>query len=234
MRKSRLVFAILCLSSLSAGAQFLYSLGIAAGISYGKEGWSNEQWSSQEKYLLGFNGAVLAEFFRDENFQWRSELMYNQLGTKEAVAADNYVNRTNYISFNNYLKIKYPLFYFTPYILIGPRVEYLLSRGAAVFSDAIDGMYSFHITGAVGIGIEKICFGHFKPFLELFYNRDIMPSFIGHVESNDPYQPLKGTTISEVINSHDYELRIGVKYVFDRRSECPRVINPAGNPVGAQ
>jgi hypothetical protein len=230
MKKSKLFFVVLLFSSFSAGAQFLYALGVAAGISYGKEGWKEEQWSTGEKYLLGFNGAVLAEFFRSDNFQWRSEIMYNQLGTGEAVASNNFVNRTNYISFNNYLKIKYPLFSITPYILIGPRVAYLLSRSASVFPDAIGGMDLFHVTGAVGIGVSKITYGHWTPFIELFYNRDIMPSFIGSVASNDPSPSLFKTSISEVINNHDFELRIGVKYVFDEKSECPPVDNPAGNP----
>jgi hypothetical protein len=235
MKKSRLLAVVLLLASFSAGAQFLSAIGIAGGISYGKETWSNEQWSTQEKYLLGFNGAVLAEFFTNINFQWRSEIMYNQLGTKEEVATNEYTNQTNYLSFNNYLKYNYPLFNFIPYFLIGPRVEYLFSRGAAVFPDAIGGMYSFHVSGAAGIGISKICYGHFKPFAELFYNRDIMPSFDGKVASIDPYSPLKGTEIPEVIHNHDYELRIGVKYVFSRnKGECPHVDNSAGNPVGAQ
>lgn len=234
MRKSRLVFVLFLLTGFSAGAQFFYAIGAAAGVSYGKEGWNHEQWSTQEGYLFGLNGAVIAEFFSDPNFQWRSELMYNQLGTKELVSSNSYVNRTNFISFNNYLKVNYPLFDFVPYVLIGPRVDYLLARGAAVFPDAIAGMYSFHVSAAAGIGAEKVCFSRWKPFIEFFYHRDIMPSFIGHVESIDPYSPQKGTALSEIINGHDFELRIGVKYVFDRRPQCPHVDNSAGNPVGAQ
>jgi len=225
MHKSRLLLAILFLTGFSVRAQFFYAIGAAAGISYGKEGWSHEQWETQEKYLLGFNGALLAEFFSDPNFQWRSEIMYNQLGTKELVNANGYTNRTNFISFNNYLKVNYPLFDFIPYILIGPRVDYLFSRGAAVFPDAIGGMYSFHVSAAAGIGAEKICFGRWKPFIELFYHRDIMPSFIGSVASIDPNLSLKGTSLSEIINGHNFELRIGVKYVFDRKPECPHVDN---------
>lgn len=61
-----------------------------------------------------------------------------------------------------------------------------------------------------------------------------MPSFSGHVLSNDPYPPLAGTTLPENINSHDFELRIGIKYVFKGRNECPHVDNSAGNPPGAQ
>lgn len=155
MKKKIVLFYLLFFSMFCANAQFLYSLGIAGGISYGKEKWNHEQWSTNENSILGLNGAVLAEFFSDRNFQWRSEFMYNQLGTREAVQGVSYINQTNYISFNNYLKCSYPLFNFIPYVLIGPRVEYLLTRGAAVFPDVISGMYSFHVSGAVGIGVEK-------------------------------------------------------------------------------
>jgi len=217
---------------MSCSAQFFYAIGAAAGISYGKEGWSEEQWASQEKYILRLNGAVLAEFFDDPRFQWRSEIMYNELGTKELVVTDKYSNLTNYITFNNYLKYRHEFFRIVPYGLIGLRVAYLFTRSASIFPDAIGGMYTIHVSAAVGAGIELVTYNHFKPFIEAFYNRDVMPSFIVHVASIDPY--LKPTAISEVINNHDYELRIGIKYVFDPGEKCPKVYNRGAFKNGIQ
>lgn len=229
MKKIVIIFAIACLSTISANAQFLYSLGVGVGASYGKELWSSEQLDTKEKYLLGFNGAVFAEFFRNPNFQWRSELMYNQLGTKEVVDglvnSSQYINKTHYISFDNYLKCNYPLYNWIPYFLIGPRIEYLAGRSETIFPDVIAGMPSVHVSAAAGIGISKICYSHIKPFLEFFYNRDITPAFSG---------PVAPTGKSKVINNQDFEIRIGLKYVFKEKDKCPKVYNPAGNPPGAQ
>jgi hypothetical protein len=228
MKKSRLLVTILSLCSLTAGAQFFNAIGIAAGISYSKQGWSEEQFATQEQYLLKFNGAVLAEFFDNPVYKWRSEIMYNELGTKEFVYSTKYANQTNFISFNNYLKYQHEFFKFIPYVLIGPRVEYLLSRSAQVFPDVIGGMYTIHVSAAVGIGVEKVCYSRFKPFIEFFYNHDIMPSFIGNVGSIAPeYSPLYKTVLSETIMQHDFELRIGVKYHIKGTSKCPAVDNKA-------
>ncbi len=229
MKKSKLIAVLFLLSSFSAGAQFVSALGAAAGVSYSKEGWNPEQWATQEQYLLRYNGAVLAEFFTDPVYRWRAEIMYNALGTKEVVISNKYVNATNYISLNNYLKYQREFFKFIPYILIGPRVEYLFSRNASVFPDAIAGMSSIHISAAAGAGVELVSFSRLKPFIEVFYNRDLMPSLSGTIASNSPYD--NGAPVSEVITNHDFELRIGFKYVLRARNKCPRVINPAGNPA---
>jgi hypothetical protein len=225
MKKSKLIVALLFLCSFSAGAQFLYSIGIGAGINYGKEGWNEERYAAQEHYLMKYHGAVLAEFFGNPVYKWRSEIMYNMLGTKELYLTDTYVNSTTFISFNNYLKYQHEFFKWIPYLLIGPRVEYLYSRGGQ-FADVIGGEFSFHVSGAVGVGIEPVWFSHFKVFMEVFYNHDIMPSFIGSINSLTP--PPLNYQMSEVIMKHDYELRIGLKYVFEKHDKCPHVDNPAG------
>jgi hypothetical protein len=105
-------------------------------------------------------------------------------------------------------------------------VVYLMSRGG-VFNDVIGGEYMFHVSGAAGIGIEPVWYSHFKMFAEFFYNHDIMPSFIGSISSLTP-PPVPAYQLSEVVMKHDYELRIGIKYVFDEKSKCPHVDNPAG------
>ncbi|HTB32497.1 MAG TPA: hypothetical protein VK808_10750 [Bacteroidia bacterium] len=235
MKKIKFVVAIIFLFSVAARAQFFNAIGLAAGISYGKEGWSQDQWATQEQYLLKFNAAVLAEFFEDPVYKWRSEIMYNQLGTKELVNEGKFVNGTTYISFNNYLKYQHEFFKFIPYLLIGPRVAYLFQRSPQIFGDVIGGMYTIHVSAAAGIGAELVSYSRFKPFIEFFYNHDIMPSFIGNTGSIAPLgNPLYHTVLSETIMAHDYELRIGIKYHIKGQSKCPAVINPAGNPAGAE
>jgi len=233
MKRSVITILVIWLSMISAHAQFFNAIGIAAGQSFSKEQWSAEQWQTQEKYLEGLNIAVFADFFDNPNFQWRTELMYNRLGTKEYVQTIQYVNKTDYFSFNNYFKCNLPLFSWIPYLLIGPRLEDLNDRSAGIFPDAIAGMKSFHISAAVGIGIEKVSFSRIKPFLEVFYNRDITPSFNGQVLSNSPNDPM-GTMIAEKIVTQDIEWRVGLRCSLEKKTKCPHVDNSAGNPPGAK
>jgi len=233
MKRNVITIFVIWLSVISAHAQFFNAIGIAAGQSFSKEQWSSEQWQTQEKYLEGLNIAVFADFFDNPNFQWRSEIMYNRLGTKEYVQTVQYVNKTDYLSFNNYFKCSLPLFSWTPYLLIGPRLEDLNDRVAGIFPDAIAGMKSLHLSAAVGIGVEKVTFGTIKPFLEVFYNRDITPSFNGEVISNSP-NLMPAPTIAEKIMTQDFEWRVGLKLPLQRKTKCPHVDNSAGNPPGAK
>lgn len=233
MKKGLVIIIFIWLSMVSAQAQFFNAIGIAAGQSFSEEQWSAEQWQTQEKYLEGLNIAVFADFLDNPNFQWRTELMYNRLGTKEYVQTVQFVNNTNYISFNNYFKCSLPSYSWIPYLLIGPRLEYLNDRSAGIFPDAIAGMKSLHLSAAMGIGIEKISFSRVKPFLEVFYNRDITRSFSGQVFSNSPNEPA-GTTIPEKIITQDFEWRIGLKFSLEKKTKCPHVDNSAGNPQGVQ
>jgi hypothetical protein len=228
MKRLRLVFLLLSLTTLSAKAQILDAVGIAGGITYGEHDWNPEYFNTQEKFLLGFNVAGLVEFFHNPHFRWRVELEYNQMGSKE-LQFQLYTNRTNYITLNNYLKIQYRLVWIMPYMLIGPRVEYLLVNSPQVLGSMIGAFPKVSVTGAVGVGFEFINDGLFRPFVEAFYNHDILPSYHGTYQVTGP--PLsdfsKGT-----IYYFGYELRVGVRYVFDnktKKAKCPTVINPAGS-----
>jgi len=200
--------------------------GAAFGLTYGKQIWDPEGPLAQERYMLSWNAAGLVEFFRHTHYRWRMELEYNKMGTKELYYPPSsalVVNKTNYIQFNNYLKIIYKEYKVIPYLLIGPRVEYLFVRKASVYPEIIGQFHSFQVTASVGAGFE-IAWNHaLRPFMEGFYNHDILPS-LQTVAS--PSQPILTT-----INYHAWELRIGLKYFIakGKGDACPPVDNPAGN-----
>jgi hypothetical protein len=204
--------------------QLISAVGIAAGITYGKQHWSMEEPYTYESYLLGINGTVMAELFSHPIYRWRIEAEYNRMGTKEVVVdtktGSKYTNATTYISLNNYLKIMHEYFNFIPYVLIGPRLEYLFMNQPQVYENVADGFSQLHVLGSLGIGAEKVCFSRLKPFIEAFYNFDFSPSYSGTTA-------IYGQPTPETIHYRGYELRIGLKYVFDKGS-CPAVINPAG------
>ncbi len=204
----------------------LNGIGIAGGITYGKEVWDPEGPLATEKYRLRGNGAVLAEFFHHPIYRWRTELEYNLMGTTEVLNAPSnqtLVNKTNYLSFNNYLKINFKETGFVPYFLIGPRLEYLLIRKSEVYAPVIAHFDALHVTGAIGVGVEAVWDSPIRPFIEAFYNHDIMTSYSSYYKDGLP----KPTDIVY----RAYELRIGLKYFFNgvKKDVCPKVDNPMGN-----
>jgi hypothetical protein len=242
MKRFLIIYGVIFTLAIPASAQFLKgkkapgrtearekqtlvsAIGIAGGITYGEQIWNPEGPLAQERYRLSFNAAVLAEFFHHPHYRWRTELEYNQMGTRELlyIPAGQYtVNKTNYFQFNNYLKIIYKETKFIPYLLLGPRIEYLFMRSAGVYPDIIGQFHLFQVTVSAGAGMEIAWKSSLRPFIEGFYNHDLLPS-LRTVAS--PTEPITD------INYHAWELRLGLKYFFGGRSDsCPPVINPAGN-----
>ncbi len=206
MKKNFLIFFIF-LFALQSKAQFLNSIAVTGGISYGNQKFyfSDPAATARKKYIFGYNGSVFAEFFNGENARWVSEIQYNQKGSLDKQPSNNYRNKLQYISWNNYLKLRYEMYSIIPYILIGPRLEYNLAQGTS--SPAITGKFlPLHVSGAAGAGVEFISYSNFKFFTEAFYNPDIMPAY-------------KKTDLT--VRNNNIELRIGLKYEMrGRRETC--------------
>src|ERR1017187_3659502 len=79
------LFIVVCFFSKNIQAQFLNSIGITAGLTYGNERWkdSDLHLNKAEKYLLRYNGSIFAEFFSYDYFRWVSEFQYNQKGSAD-------------------------------------------------------------------------------------------------------------------------------------------------------
>jgi len=236
MRKTILYFSlfIFTFSLNSVKAQLVDAVGVAGGITYGTHEWNPSEFNTQERNLLGFNVAGLVEFFHNPYYRWRVEASYDQMGSKELVF-QMFTNRTTYITLNNYLKIQYRLSFLMPYILIGPRIEYLLINSPQVYGDVIGTFPKFWFTVAGGVGVELITKSLFRPFIEGFYNRDILRSGHGNVALPlyDPSTKITTTYIEPTtVFYHGFEARIGIRYVLDIKQappKCPKVINPMGN-----
>ena len=200
-----------CISALTASAQFFQGWGLMAGLSYYRQKWwiqnvDGSESKVKQKYILRFNADLFAEFIKNEHFHWRTEFEYNQKGCKEKTPSATYKNKVDYISWNNYLKIYEDEFEGTPYLLVGPRVEYLFRQNTSsplITSD----FRKIHFSWSVGIGWEFVTYGRIKPIVELHYNPDI----------NKAYK----TSDLAIIN-RPWELKIGIR-IGDKHGSCPAV-----------
>lgn len=204
--KKIILIVVITLAALQSEAQFLNSIGITAGGSLGNQKFyfSNPDALSRKKYILGLNGSIFAEFFSGNYVRWVSEFQYNEKGSRDKQPENTYRNKLQYICWNNYLKIRYEMYSIIPYVLVGPRLEYDLFQKTT--SPAITGSFSrIHVSAAAGAGVELVTYSNFKPFIEAFYNPDvILPAYN---QSN------------LAIWNKNFELRIGLKYEFVGRTE---------------
>ena len=195
-------------------AQFFQGWGVMAGLSYYRQKWwidniDGSQSKVKQKYILRFNGDLFAEFIKNDHFHWRTEFEYNQKGCKEKTSTDTYKNKLDYIGWNNFLKIYEDEFEGTPYLLIGPRVEYLFKQNTT--SPMINSDFrQFHFSWSAGIGWEFVTYGRIRPIVEIHYNPDI----------NRAYKN-SGPGITDIIN-RPWQLRVGIK-IGSKKAECPKV-----------
>lgn len=210
MKKSLLAFAIIC-SSFIAKGQFLNGIGITVGASAAKQNFyliSPEE-KLKKNYRLGINASVFAEFFSYKYSRWISEFQYNQKGSIDKDGDPNYKNKLSYVSWNNYLKIRYELFYFIPYVLVGPRLEYRLTQNTQS-PPIVTNFSPIHVSAAVGAGLEFISYGNIKFLVEAFYNPDLIKYDFTTGYVTDPLN----------VQNINIELRVGLKYVFTKKTGC--------------
>ncbi len=206
--KTFLISSFILFSITICKAQFLNSIGITGGASYSSQKflYYNPDQIVKKKYKWGFNGSVFAEFFSHDYLRWVSEIQYNQKGSKDKQADTTYRNRLQYLSWNNYLKVRYELFAIIPYVLIGPRLEYNLTQ--KMQTPGVTGSFlKLHVSPAVGAGVEFVSYGQIKFFVEAFYNPDF---------------PIQDAYIQPDlhIRNINFELRVGLKYQFLSRESC--------------
>jgi len=202
----KLFLILICFISLQSQAQFLNSIGITAGVSAGNQKFHFKEPLSidRKKYIVGGNASIFAEFFSHDHARWVTEFQFNQKGSIDKRGDIKYRNQLNYISWNNYLKLRYEMYSIIPYIMVGPRLDYNFSQKTQ--SPEITGKFlPLHLSIAVGGGVELVTYGNFKPFIEAFYNPDVMPAYINPVLH---------------IPNKNFELRVGLKMEFGSQQSC--------------
>jgi hypothetical protein len=205
--KRTTILVFLAAITLSANAQFFQGWGLMGGLSMGKQKWfttmpDGATAKEKHKFVYRFNGELLAEFFSHYNFRWRTELQYNMKGTKYKPTGDK--NKLDYICWNNFLMLRGETYDGYPYLLVGPRVEYLFKQSTPSVTDTFS---KLHFTWSAGIGWEFITYSRLKPIIELHYN---------------PAANLSYNTDLVDIKNRVWEIRVGFK-IGSAKIGCPKV-----------
>jgi hypothetical protein len=206
--KKIILFISFILVTLQSEAQFVNAIGVTAGVGFGNQKfmYTSPAALSRKNYIFRFNCSVMAEFLSRDYVRWVSELQFDQKGSVDRSSIGGpYGNALNYICWNNYLKIRYETYYLIPYILVGPKLEFMANQGETS-PDAVYPFLPAHVSLAAGAGTELVTFGKWKPFIEAFYNPDVMPAMV---------RPGLHVTNKNI------EIRLGIKYEFHgKRESC--------------
>lgn len=197
------LLVLLVLISVETRAQFIKGFGATAGATFSKHKWyqGNPESIAKKKYIAGANASGFIEYIDHKYYRMISELQYNMKGAREkndSLGGLSY--RANYVSFNNFFKIRQELYDVTPYALAGPRVEFLLNS-------TISGMRTVHLTASGGVGMEFLYTRPWIIFAEIQYNPDVMKARNADLLS---------------IRQNAWEIRVGLKYERKKKVDCPR------------
>jgi len=182
-------------------AQFFNGYGLSAGILYGNHRTLvnlDPAFSKNMKWRWGWHAAAFLEYGGGEYLRFQTEAQWFRSG-----AYSTWWHQpvpTRHAVLGQYLKLRQELYDVTPYVLIGPRLEYLFFSGYAGFRQIHFGAYG-------ALGIELLYKRPLIFFAEAGRTQDISPSY--HI---DPVR----------VYSKTWLLRVGIKREIAKKGAACR------------
>ena len=186
-----LVFAFELFLAQSSNAQLIKSYGFKVAFTSADQKYNYTYLSNMDtKRRSGFNAAIFAEWLnlpfisiitQCEYAQRGMGMDFNRTNSTGPTIIDTYTNynRVDYFSIPIFAKFTLPVAPIDPYILIGPRIDFLL--GYHSDQNAFDGVYdsfSKTMTGAsFAIGVDLKSVIPIALFIEARYNIDFKDSY---------------------------------------------------------
>ena len=192
--KTSIIFFVflLCIKSEIVYPQVLTDYGVKVAATSSTYDWKvsySGQISPDLRRLSGLNISVFAEWFDNPYLTAVTQLEYSQRGTAEAnqvPTSNNTIteiiakNRVDYLSVPIFAKFHPIRIFINPYILVGPRVDFLLDK--QLQDIGLKNLVYDHLKKAVlgysmALGIESVSFSEVRVNIEARYNFDFINSF---------------------------------------------------------
>ena len=211
----------LILNFMFGHSQIIKSIGIKSGMTYTTQDWVYQSINVQRdiKYKTGFYEAMTLELFNNKYLSLVTDLSYAQKGYKETatfrninnpaviIGYLNYDTRFDFLSLSPMLKARTNIRSFSPYVMIGPRIDYCISyKSINDFSSIVSGSNKpvYGLSSVVGVEFKKnkigiLAEGHYLLDFSHFYDT----------------KPTGGIT-HITIDNKAYILTLGFKYYFNK------------------
>lgn len=211
-----LVLTVLFTCQLHTSAQFISGFGIKGGVTFSNQKFDYTNGLDLDiKYLTGFNGSLFAEFLNNKTVNLYAETGYDRKGFMiNIIRTDEFGNKIgeyNVKNIGNYIfasvgaKLKFPTRHITPYISLGPRLDFYL--GGNVSSPEFQELWSHSILDdfkkvmldlGAGVGIEFNRLFPYRTFIEANYHPGIITSF------SNQYLNVWG---------HSFNIKLGINFI---------------------
>jgi hypothetical protein len=190
-----------CFMSLGAKGQFLNGYGLSAGLLYGNHRTLvnlDPAYSKNMKWRWGWHASAFIEYGGGEYLRWQTEAQWFRSGAYSTWWHERVPTR--HLVLGQYLKLRQELYDITPYALIGPRLEYLISSG-------YPGFRQIHFGAFAALGIEFLYRRPWIWFVEAGRTQDFTASY-----KSDPVS----------VYSKTWMLRIGIKREIAKKGKSCR------------
>ncbi len=139
--KYLLVIILLTIFTYNNEAQIIHDYGLKLGVGISNQSWDylyNVNMDFDNK--IGMSPRIFADFFSLSFFRFQTELGYLQKGFEDKIpitttaqpdGTGEFVsinNRVNYLSFSALAKFKYDTGVLSPYLIVGPQFNFLISK----------------------------------------------------------------------------------------------------------
>jgi hypothetical protein len=183
------VFTIVLLFSHLGNAQFLKSYGLKGAFTSADQKLNYTYVNIETKRRIGFNAAVFVEWFSVPYFSLVTQCEYNQRGMRTAFAQTGSVltiigsftnyNRVDYLSIPVFAKLAIPLYPVSPYLLIGPRFDFLLGYKSDdnIFNVVYDKFSKSTAGASFAFGVDLKELLQIAILVEARYNIDMKDSY---------------------------------------------------------
>ncbi len=216
--KRNIILLFFFLATLIAKGQVFENIGIKAGCSVANQKWAYSllQTTTQKDDKLGIYCVLTTELFKRKYMSLFIETGYVQKGSQEEVEVttndhpegtgeyETFMTSINYLEFSPQLKVHYQIKSFTPYLVVGPRLDYQVGFK----SDIAPGMEKdlnktiWGMTYGLGLEFRKNKFGILLEYQEHYNFSDVLDT---RSETTNTGIRITGTA---------YVLSAGVKYYF--------------------
>lgn len=160
--KKNLLIIILLINTIMSNAQIIDRISFNYGITNSDINWNIEQDPSLpslndfgNRKITGFYSGIDIDYLKSKFFSLSTGIGFYQKGAKYDWS--NRVSKLdlNYLTFDTKVKVKYDFNNFTPYLIMGPRIDYLLKFSSAFDEfDRLGMMNKINYGLVYGLGIQ--------------------------------------------------------------------------------
>ena len=185
---TRIFTVVLALGLLVAGVAAQPSFGVKAGLALADQDWDYRDFDQDFDSRLGMQFGIFAEFAVTDYVHVTPELRYVPVGVKVkywvtesydplVTREETATSRIDYLSIPVLIKIAYPSETVSPYVIVGPRIDFQVGTNAngleAVYDELDKTVYGL----TVGAGAEYAMSPKYRLLAEFSYSPDFSKAY---------------------------------------------------------